>query len=516
MAVIFERVTVCGVGLIGGSLAARARALGLVGRVHGFGRRPDSLQVALERNLVDEVSTDPAQAAAGAQLVVLAVPLMAMPRVLGELLPYLPADTIITDVGSVKQWVIEQLEPGLGSAMALVAAHPVAGKESAGPTAADPELFIGRRVIVTPSRCSTPLALERVERLWRGVGAQVERMSALLHDQILARVSHLPQILSSALGAALEDELVGGRFAAAYGAGGLRDMSRLAGSPADIWRDICLTNRAPILEALAGFENSLTRLRHAIEHHDSAELEALFEQGRRIVRHLGAGAPTIARPRPVIAIDGPMGAGKSTVARMLAAELGFTYLNTGAMYRAVAVAAQRSGLAQPPYDEAAISALLATIEIGFEGERVLLDGEDISGLIGAPEVGELASTLSTLSSVRERMGQLQRAAGAGGGVVMEGRDIGTAIFPDAEYKFFLDADPEVRAARRWRELAAAGQRITLEEVRLQLRQRDRRDAERALAPLRCAADAILLDSTHLSLAGVVATLKAAIAEHHQR
>jgi len=392
----------------------------------------------------------------------------------------------------------------------------VAGKESAGPAAADPDLFVGRRVIITPSRRSTPSALERVERLWRAVGAQVERMSALLHDQILARSSHLPQILSSALGAALEDELVGGRFAAAYGAGGLRDMSRLAGSPADIWRDICLTNRAPILEALAGYEAVLARLRGAIEHSDPAALEALFEQGRRIVRHLAADAQTTARRRPIIAIDGPMGAGKSTVARMLAAELNFTYLNTGAMYRAVAVAAQRAGLAQPPYDEAAIAALLAKIEIVLEGERVLLDGEDITASIGAPQVGELASALSTLSSVRARMGELQRAAGVGGGVVMEGRDIGTAIFPDAEYKFFLDADPEVRAARRWRELSASGQPITLEEVRAQLRQRDRRDAERALAPLRCAADAILLDSTHLSLAGVVATLKAAIAEHHQR
>src|SRR4051794_9230923 len=155
------------------------------------------------------------------------------------------------------------------------------------------------------------------------------------------------------------------------------------------------------------------------------------------------------RERPVIAIDGPVGAGKSTVARELARSLGFTYLNTGAMYRAVAVAARYNNI-QPedPSADAALGRLLETITISFEGERIFLAGRDISAEISTPEIGDLASRFSTNSVVRTKMRELQRAAGAQGGVVMEGRDIGTAVFPDAEFKFYLTADIEVRAARR--------------------------------------------------------------------
>jgi len=221
------------------------------------------------------------------------------------------------------------------------------------------------------------------------------------------------------------------------------------------------------------------------------------------------------RERPVVAIDGPVGAGKSTVARELARVLGFSYLNTGAIYRAVAVAARAAGIRSPqvadPHNTDAIHAqlakLLATMSITFNGERVLLAGHDITDVIIEPEIGDLASRLSALPLVREKLLDVQRGAGEAGGVVMEGRDIGTAIFPDAEVKFFLVADASVRAERRYAELAAKGVATTLEEVSAQLAERDERDAGRALAPLKQAADAIVIDSSARDVAAVVNEMK---------
>jgi cytidylate kinase len=218
-----------------------------------------------------------------------------------------------------------------------------------------------------------------------------------------------------------------------------------------------------------------------------------------------------ARTRPVIAIDGPVGAGKSTVAQALAVALGFQYLNTGAMYRAVAVAARYNNVAPDADDaDARLEQLLKSIKIEFECGRVLLAGRDISAEVATPEIGELASRLSTRPVVRAKMRELQRAAGEHGGVVMEGRDIGTAIFPDAEFKFFLTADVHVRAARRFAELRANGITISEAEVLEQLKQRDERDQARELAPLRQAGDAIVIDSSKLTADEVVRAMLARI------
>jgi cytidylate kinase len=217
------------------------------------------------------------------------------------------------------------------------------------------------------------------------------------------------------------------------------------------------------------------------------------------------------RPRPVIAIDGPVSSGKSTAARGLARALGFVYLSTGAMYRAVAVKARQVKLdADAPDLEARLQPLLDAAQIEFSGERIMLDGRDVSREVGEPAISDLASRLSTLGVVRARMRDLQRALGEKGGVVMEGRDIGTAVFPDAEFKFFLDADVGVRARRRYAELAAKHVSTTLNEVLDQLRERDIRDRGRVLAPLKQAPDAVLIDTTSLDAAQVVDAMKSRI------
>jgi cytidylate kinase len=226
----------------------------------------------------------------------------------------------------------------------------------------------------------------------------------------------------------------------------------------------------------------------------------------------------VTRTRPIVAIDGPAGAGKSTVARRLADALAYVLVDTGAMYRAVALAAKRDGVAWtdgPGLGELA-RRLVAANALSFErdtdpgrlGVRVLLTlggvREDISEAIRTPDMAQGASTVSAHGEVRSVLLELQRLAARGGGVVLEGRDIGTVVFPDAEVKFFLTASAEVRASRRHAELVAKGQSVSLEETLADVKRRDAQDEGRAVAPLKQAEGAILVDSTNLSFEQTVA------------
>jgi cytidylate kinase len=207
----------------------------------------------------------------------------------------------------------------------------------------------------------------------------------------------------------------------------------------------------------------------------------------------------------IVAIDGPAGAGKSSIARRLAERLGFAFLDTGAMYRAVALAALRAGLESG--DDAAIAKLAERLTIDFDGVHTLLDGEDVSTAIRTPEVTAAVHLAADNLAVRERLVALQREIAAGRDIVTEGRDQGTVAFPDAERKIFLTASREERARRRFDELQSRGARTTLEEVLAQQDQRDQRDAARPVGALRKAADAIEVLTDHLSLEAVVDRLE---------
>jgi CMP/dCMP kinase len=203
----------------------------------------------------------------------------------------------------------------------------------------------------------------------------------------------------------------------------------------------------------------------------------------------------------VITIDGPAGAGKSTVARELARRLGYRLLDTGAMYRALAWSVARAGLAVE--DTPALRAHLARVSLELVGDRVLVDGRDVTGEIRTREISDLTSRLTQLAPVRELATPLQRRLAADGGVVLEGRDTGTVVCPGADVKFYLDASHEARARRRQAELAARGTPVGLDVVRDEIVLRDRQDTTRALAPLRRAPDAIMVDTTDLDVEQVV-------------
>ena len=199
----------------------------------------------------------------------------------------------------------------------------------------------------------------------------------------------------------------------------------------------------------------------------------------------------------IIAIDGPVGSGKSTLARRVAELMGYVYIDTGAMYRSIALKALRRGV---PLEAAEpLTALAADTRIDLRaqdgGQQVFLDGEDVTSAIRTPEVAQAASKVAVVPGVRRVLVAEQRRAGGQGGVVMEGRDIGTVVFPDAELKIFLTASPEIRAQRRWREHQQKGDVIDLARTLEEIRERDRRDREREDSPLVRAKDAVVVDST---------------------
>jgi CMP/dCMP kinase len=200
----------------------------------------------------------------------------------------------------------------------------------------------------------------------------------------------------------------------------------------------------------------------------------------------------------IIAIDGPVGSGKSTLARRVAQMLGYVYVDTGAMYRALALKALRRGLAFDGYDENLVELARETrIDLRAEdgSQRVFLDHEDVTTAIRTPEVSQAASKIAVNPGVRHVLVAEQRRAGEQGGVVMEGRDIGSVVFPDAELKIFLTASPETRAERRWREHQQKGDAIDLQRTLEEIRERDRRDQARTTSPLVRAPDAVVVDST---------------------
>ena len=279
---MIRRLCIVGTGLIGGSLARDLRRLGEVGEVVGSSRHIANLERAVDLGVIDRFDLDVARAVAGADMVVVAVPLGAMPAVFERIRDAIDDDTVITDVGSAKGSVVAAARAGLGPRLSrFVPAHPIAGTEHSGVEASVEHLFERRRVIVTPAAETDAIALGRVSEMWETVGAEVIEMDATHHDEILAATSHLPHMLAYTL-----VDVLGCMKERAeifhFTAGGLGDFARIASSDPQMWHDICLANRDALVEVLERFSSELGRLTDAVRHGDGEFVRSVFTRAKSI------------------------------------------------------------------------------------------------------------------------------------------------------------------------------------------------------------------------------------------
>ena len=282
---VFQTLALIGLGLIGSSVARAAKAHGLIGKVVGHARSAETRETAMKLGFLDSVEADPAAAVADADCVMICTPMGVQAAVTKAFAAGLKQGAIVTDVGSVKQPVARNLSALLPEGVVLVPGHPLAGTEHSGPEAGFAELFEGRWCVLTPDDKTPSDAVEKVERLWRGMGADVEVMTAEHHDQVMAITSHLPHLIAyTIVGTAvdLEEDLKSEviRFAAT----GFRDFTRIAASDPIMWRDVFLTNKQPVLEILQRFTEDLTALQRAIRRGEGDTLQDLFTRTRAIRR----------------------------------------------------------------------------------------------------------------------------------------------------------------------------------------------------------------------------------------
>lgn len=270
-------LAVVGVGLIGGSFAAALRRAGQVGRVLGVGRNVQSLSRACEMGLIDDVASA-AQAAAQADLIMLAVPVGAMAAVLREMRPHLKPGAVITDAGSTKAEVVQAAREALQDRIAsFVPGHPIAGAERVGPEAADPDLYAGRNVVLTPLPENDRGDVDRIRAAWHSCGAHVSEMDVDMHDRILASVSHMPHFLSAVYVAQVARSADAAERLALAGSG-FRDFTRIAAGSSEMWRDIFLSNRTAMQVELAALRRVLDSAEQALDAEDGAALEAMLDQ----------------------------------------------------------------------------------------------------------------------------------------------------------------------------------------------------------------------------------------------
>ncbi len=278
---MLKKVTIFGVGLIGGSFALALKQAGAVSVVTGVGRRPQTLQRALELGIIDEASTDIASAVKDADLILIATPVAQTAALLAAIRPHLQPGTVVTDAGSTKTDVVASARAALGDKiLQFVPGHPIAGREQNGPDAALADLYVSKKVVLTALPENAAATVERVAKAWQQCGAVVHHLSAEEHDAVFAAVSHLPHLLAYALVNDIATKPHAARLFQ-YAASGFRDFTRIAGSSPEMWRDISLANKQAVVAELDSYTAQLAQLRTLLVNEDGPAIEAVFSRAQK-------------------------------------------------------------------------------------------------------------------------------------------------------------------------------------------------------------------------------------------
>jgi prephenate dehydrogenase len=276
---MINKITIIGVGLIGGSLAKAIKENNLAKVVFGFGRDLNRLEAAQKANVIDQFSTNLKDAINDSDIVIIATPVGSFKEILNEIKPFLTSKIVISDVGSTKTNIASIVSQTLGDySNYFIPAHPIAGKEKSGFEASEANLFNNRKVIITPLETSNPNSISLIQKMWEGTGADVDFMSPESHDELLGMTSHLPHMLAFSLVNYLISK---NPSASIYAAGGFKDFSRIASGDAVMWRDICIQNKDQIISHIKGYQKTLNSLVDAIENENSNELDLLFTSAKK-------------------------------------------------------------------------------------------------------------------------------------------------------------------------------------------------------------------------------------------
>jgi len=497
-----KTIALLGVGLMGGSIGLAIRSRGLPLRVQAYARRKETRDEALAKGIADEVYDDPIEAVKDADLIIVCVPVCAIPDVIFAAKAGFKAGAVVTDIGSTKEWLSTACEEALrDSSVTFVGSHPMCGSEKTGLSVSDPALYQGAVCVV----CANPKSRSevwKVSHFWTRIGAQVVEMPAKQHDELVAGTSHVPHVAASAIVLACKQDpqslqpLIGTGF---------RDTTRIASGDPSIWRDILKTNPRAVAEGIRQLQNQLSRIAEAIETNNIDAVEAFLDEAKNLRDSLCSEAANPPVANGVIAIDGPSASGKSTVAKSVAKKMGSLYVDSGSLYRGMTWKVLQEQA--DPESEPDVLKILNSCQWDFgihqDAITFTIDGEDPGYAIRGEAVREQVSYVARIPEVRRFIVDQIRSMRAMGPLVVEGRDIGSVIFPESPYKFYLDADMVERARRRNAELEISEGNTSVEAVQASLAKRDHLDSTRKADPLQVAEGAQVVDTTYLTLDEVV-------------